>query len=149
MTGLSTSSWIQMMPGVERRCTLALNYTDFLSPTFILLREYVYFTLNVCTYCMLYVLALKNSTWDCVSSYPSYLCCEQGMGKPSDYKTVRLDLNLKKKNFILWHTFSINLASYFTSMKTNVFCWADPRAPSRWFYVEDLFDRNLHPNAAL
>ena len=24
---------------------------------------------------MLYVLALKNSTWHCVASYPSYLCC--------------------------------------------------------------------------
>ena len=31
------------------------------------------------TYCMLYVLALKNSTSHCVASGPSYLCCIMGM----------------------------------------------------------------------
>ena len=31
------------------------------------------------TCCMLYDLALKNSTWHCVVSYPSYLCRIQGM----------------------------------------------------------------------
>ena len=36
--------------------------------------------LNVLTYYMLYVLALKNSSWLCVASYPSCLCCIQGMG---------------------------------------------------------------------
>ena len=30
--------------------------------------------LNAHTYCASYVLALKNSTWHCVASYPSYLC---------------------------------------------------------------------------
>ena len=31
-------------------------------------------------YCMLYVLAVKNCTWHHTASYPSYLCCVQGMG---------------------------------------------------------------------
>ena len=34
--------------------------------------------------CVLYVLALKKYTWHCVASYPSYLCCAQGMSYPSD-----------------------------------------------------------------
>jgi hypothetical protein len=36
--------------------------------------------LNVCTYCMLYVLGLKNSTQHGVASYPGKLSCTQGMG---------------------------------------------------------------------
>ena len=32
------------------------------------------------SYCMLYIVALKNSTQHCDTSYPSYLCCIRGMG---------------------------------------------------------------------
>ena len=32
------------------------------------------------SYSMFYVFALKNRAEQCVPSYPSYLCCVQGMG---------------------------------------------------------------------
>ena len=45
-------------------------------------KKHRYTTLDLHTYCMFYVLAIKNrikiSIYYCVASYPSYLCCIQG-----------------------------------------------------------------------